>query len=194
MVNESRVLVAYGTKHGATEEIARAIARALTAAHLDVDLRPAGRVGSLDPYRTVVLGSAVYAGRWRRDAMHLLRRPELGEREVWLFSSGPVGEDSGDPQGQESFTKPRRVKEFAERHGMREPVVFGGMVDEDAGFIRKRMARKTPPELRDRRDWQQIDAWARSIAATLQGATGIPAAGGNAPLPVGLETTPRVPS
>ncbi len=46
-------------------------------------------------------------------------------------------------------------------------VLFGGKVDEDAGFIRKRMARKIPPELRDRRDWEQIEGWAGSIAAAL---------------------------
>ena len=41
------------------------------------------------------------------------------------------------------------------------------MIADDAGFIRKKMARNIPPELRDRRDWRQIDAWARSIAAAL---------------------------
>ena len=39
--------------------------------------------------------------------------------------------------------------------------VFGGMVADDAGFIRKKMARNIPPGLRDRRDWQQIEAWAQ---------------------------------
>jgi hypothetical protein len=37
-----------------------------------------------------------------------------------------------------------------------------------AGFIGKRMARK-PAELRDRRDWPAIQAWARTIAAALAG-------------------------
>jgi hypothetical protein len=33
--------------------------------------------------------------------------------------------------------------------------------------MRKRMARSMPAELRDRRDWRLIEAWARSIAAAL---------------------------
>jgi hypothetical protein len=43
------------------------------------------------------------------------------------------------------------------------------LVADDAGFIRKKMARTIPPELRDRRDWGEIDAWARTIAAALSG-------------------------
>jgi hypothetical protein len=88
---------------------------------------------------------------------------------VWLFSSGPVGEDKGDPEQLERFTRPPRVQQIAERIGVHEHVVFGGMVAEDAGFIRKKIARKIPPELRDRRDWDAIDAWGRTIAATLSG-------------------------
>ncbi len=103
------MLVAYGTKHGATAEIAEAIARALSAAGWEVDVQRARRVRSLERYRAVVLGSAVYTGRWRRDALRLLQRSGLGEREVWLFSSGPVGEDKGDPEQLERWTKPPRV-------------------------------------------------------------------------------------
>ncbi len=169
MIERDRVLVAYGTKHGATGEIAEAIGRALSAAGFDVDVQQARRVRSLGSYRAVVLGSAVYAGRWRRAALRLLSRRELRERDVWLFSSGPVGEDKGDPEKLERLTRPRRVQETAEAIGVREHVVFGGMVAEDAGFIRKKIARNTAPELRDRRDWHEIDAWAHTISATLSG-------------------------
>jgi menaquinone-dependent protoporphyrinogen oxidase len=164
---EDRVLVAYGTKHGATGEIAEAIAKALRSAGLEVDLQRARRVRSVEPYRAVVLGSAVYAGRWRRDASRLLRRSGLRERDVWLFSSGPVGESKGDPEQFERMTRPPRVQRIAADIRAHEHVVFGGMVDEDAGFIRKKMARRIPPELRDLRDWDAIETWAMSIAATL---------------------------
>jgi menaquinone-dependent protoporphyrinogen oxidase len=162
-----RVLVAYGTKHGATRAIAEAIGKTLSAAGLEVDVQQARRVGSIERYRAVVLGSAVYARRWRADALRLLRRSELGERDVWLFSSGPVGESKGDPEQLERLTKPKRVQQIAAEIGAREHVVFGGMVAEDAGFIRRKMARRIPPELRDLRDWDVIETWARSIAVTL---------------------------
>jgi menaquinone-dependent protoporphyrinogen oxidase len=98
MSDRDEVLVAYGTKRGATAEIAEAVGKTLRRAGLTVDVQPARRVRSLERYRAVVLGSALYAGRWRRDALRLLRRPELRDRDVWLFSSGTVGEDKRDPE------------------------------------------------------------------------------------------------
>jgi menaquinone-dependent protoporphyrinogen oxidase len=162
-----RVLVAYGTKHGATAEIAAAIGDALRVAGFEVDVRRARTVRSPAAYRAVILGSAVYAGRWRRDAMRLLRRPELKDRDVWLFSSGPVGEEKGDPDEAERWTRPPKVSDLGTRIGAHGHVVFGGKIDEEAGFMRRRMARGIPPELRDRRDWDQIEAWGRAIAARL---------------------------
>jgi len=165
-----RVLVAYGTKFGSTAEIAEAIGTALRVAGLQVDVRRAREVRSLDPYRAVVLGSAVYMARWRRDAMRLLRRRrgELAQREVWLFSSGPVGEDTGSPEQRERWTRPKRVQRLAGEIGAHEHVVFGGRVSDDAGgFMRKKMAKNTSPELRDRRDWDAIEDWAQKIAVAL---------------------------
>lgn len=167
MAPTDRVLVAYGTKHGATAEIAEAIGASLRTAGLEVDVRRARAVRSLGSYRAVILGSAVYAGRWRRDALRLLRRPQMKDRDVWLFSSGPVGEDKGDPAEVERWTKPKKVRDLEAAVGAHGHVVFGGKVDTESGFMRKRMARGMPPELRDRRDWDQIEAWARSIAAHL---------------------------
>ena len=166
----ARVLVAYGTRYGATAEIAEAIGRTLQEAGLEVDVRRAGAVRSLEPYRAVVLGSAVYAGRWRWDALRLLRRPELRYRAVWLFSSGPVGEGSADA-GADRWVRPQRVERLASSIGARDHTVFGGAVDTDAGFMRKRMARNIAAEQRDCRDWERIEAWARAIATALGGRT-----------------------
>jgi menaquinone-dependent protoporphyrinogen oxidase len=148
-----RVLVAYGSKYGSTPEIANAIATTLRVAGLEVDVRRAREVRSLDRYRVVVLGSAVYMARWRRDAMRLLRRRrELGEREVWLFSSGPLGEDKDEPAEQrDRWTKPKRVEQLAAQDMANEHVVFGGRISDDAGFLRKRMAKNIPPSARPAR-------------------------------------------
>jgi hypothetical protein len=59
------------------------------------------------------------------------------------------------------------MQEIAADIGAREHVLFGGIVAEDARFIRKKMARKISPELRGLRDGGAIEAWAAAIAATL---------------------------
>ncbi|MBK9178748.1 MAG: flavodoxin [Acidimicrobiales bacterium] len=166
-----RVLVAYGSKYGATAEIAEAIGAALKANGLEVDVKRARSARSLAGYWAAVVGSAVYAGHWRGDALRFLgdHRDWLAQHPVWLFSSGPVGEDDEDADVDETerWTKPKKVQQLAAEIGARDHVVFGGRVDEERGFIRKRMARNMPEATRDRRDWDEIAAWAAGIAAVL---------------------------
>jgi menaquinone-dependent protoporphyrinogen oxidase len=123
---------------------------------------------SLEPYDAVVLGSAVYIKRWRGGARRFLRRhaKEVAQRPFWVFSSGPVGEPKGDPNP--AWLEPPRIIERVERLGAREHVVFGGRMPVNPGSPTARaMVKNCPPEYRDRRDWDEINAWAAGIAAEL---------------------------
>src|SRR3954452_10566893 len=108
--HDRRVLVAYASEHGSTREIAERIARTLGDDGMNVELRDASDVEDLAGYDAVVVGSAVYMGRWRGSAKRLVKRHEreLAERDPWLFSSGPVGEPpaEGDERAYR-FTHPR---------------------------------------------------------------------------------------
>jgi menaquinone-dependent protoporphyrinogen oxidase len=167
----NRVLVAYGSKHGSTAEIAERIGATLEAQGLEADVRQARTVRSLDPYPAVVVGSAVYMGRWRRDALRLLRRQKaaLVERDVWLFGSGPVGDDDQrEGEDADRWIRPPKVQRLADEIGAHAHAVFGGVVSEDeGGFMRRNMAKNMAPEVRDRRDWDEIETWAKGIAAAL---------------------------
>ena len=125
-----KILVAYGSKYGATAEIAEKIGEVLTAAGLTVDVLPAERVADLAPYRAVVLGSAVYAGHWQKEAVHLLEGQEaaLAQRPVWLFSSGPTSE--GDPvEVMDGWRFPEAQQPIADRIHPRDITVFPGKID-----------------------------------------------------------------
>ena len=63
-----RVLVTSATKHGATGEIAQAIADTLRDQGLDPTVLEPEQVDTVDGYDAVVLGSAVYAGHWLKPA------------------------------------------------------------------------------------------------------------------------------
>lgn len=165
----THVLVAYASKNGSTAEIAEAIAQALRQAGQTVDCVDAGQVESLEPYDAVVLGSAVYVRHWRRDARRFLRRheEELSGRPFWVFSSGPVGEPTQD--ADPSWLEPPKIVEQVERLGAREHVVFGGRVPtEPHGFTARAMVKNCAPEYRDRRDWDEVDGWAATIAGALE--------------------------
>ena len=109
-------------------EIARAIADELRERNLDVDCVEV-EVASLGVFDAVILGSAVYAGRWRSEARHFLKkhRDTLSKVPFWIFSSGPVGEKAHeDFEKNSKWLEPHHVLELAESAGMRGHVVFGG--------------------------------------------------------------------
>ena len=167
------VLVAFASKHGATEEIAERVAEELRRCGIDVDLRPADAVREVEGYEAIVLGSAVYMGRWRPEARELLRRAArtLAERDLWLFSSGPVGKAAADP----AKATPPGVAKVVARLRARDHMVFGGRVpDEPQGPVARAVVRKFPADQsRDSRDWEVIGRWARGIAAAVR--TEVPA-------------------
>lgn len=167
---DTKVLVAYASKHGATAEIAEKIGQALREAGLDTEVLPADRVTGLGPYRAVVLGSAMYVGRWQKEASRFLEHNEkaLAERPVWIFSSGPTGE--GDPVELSSgWIFPKGLQPIADRIKPRDITIFHGSLDiTKLGFLEKQMIKGVKAPVGDFRDWQAITSWAKAIAEALQ--------------------------
>jgi menaquinone-dependent protoporphyrinogen oxidase len=170
-----RVLVAYATKYGATEGIAERIGETLGRSGLDVDVRP---VKEADPvgYDAFVVGSAAYAGHWRKEARKFVQHhhDELDTHPVWLFSSGPLGTETEDEKGRDVrvAATPKDVAGLAESLHAKGHRVFFGALDPDAlkgpeGLMAKLPGgRKMLPE-GDFRDWDEIDGWAQEIGREL---------------------------
>lgn len=166
-----RVLVAYASRNGSTAEIAQRIADELRHEGLDVDCSEADAVASLDGYGAVILGSAVYARRWRPAARRFVRRHRrvLPGLPWWVFSSGPVGEPKPNDARAASWLEPPRTMARVERLGARAHVVFGGRVPvQPRTFIERAMVRNTPERFADRRDWDEIARWASDVAGQLR--------------------------
>ena len=166
---EARVLVAYASKYGSTQDIAEAIGRSLREEGLAVDVARCKDVRDLAPYTAVVVGSAVYVGRWRREAADFLRQaePQLAKVPVWLFSSGPTGEGEAE-ELMHGWHFPSALQSVADRIGPRDIAVFHGKLDRsrlkafDAFIVRNVKA-----PLGDFRDLDVVATWARSIASEL---------------------------
>lgn len=163
MTSPPSVLVAYGTRRGGTQGIAEAIAGGLRAEGLDVDCARAQDVDDLASYDAVVLGGALYFGRWVHEARRFARRHRaaLRARPVWLFSSGPLD----DSAQVEDLPAVHGVAATLQRLGARGHATFGGRLEVDAsGFLASAMARK---QAGDWRSWPRIAEWARAIASEL---------------------------
>ena len=152
------ILVAYGTKHGSTREVAEVVAAELRARGLEVDLLPAEQVGPVDAYDGVVIGGALYSGRWHPQAKRLLlaEQDELASCPVAIFAMGPRTMDISDVsdsrrQLDRALAKAPAVKPV-------DVAIFGGVVQPRAlRFPLNRMPAS------DARDWDGIRGWAAGL-------------------------------
>ena len=172
------VLVAYASRHGATQGIAERIAETLRAAGLKAEARAAASVRSLAGFDAFVIGSAAYMFHWETEAASFVRRhqAEIAAKPSWLFSSGPLGTEPLDDKGRDQKVAaiPKEIPELVEAVHARDHHVFFGAYERD----RKRIglaerlvalmpaARDALPE-GDFRDWPEIEAWAVEIAREL---------------------------
>jgi menaquinone-dependent protoporphyrinogen IX oxidase len=180
MSSVPRVLVVVASKHGSTREIARSLVRRLAAPPADggsgltAVTHPADQRPDPTPFDAVVLGSAVYAGRWLEDAREYASHhaEALRARPVWLFSSGPIGDPPFPPDD------PYDAAPMAAITGARAHRVFPGRLDTSLlTFGERAMVTAMRAPLGDFRDWDAVEAWADEIAASLTG-TPVPVAEG----------------
>lgn len=160
----SRVLIAYGTRAGTTAGIAEDIADTLREDGFDVELRPAAEVVSVGPYDAVVLGGAVHANRWHRDARRFAARlaAQLRSRPVWMFSSGPSAGDGGSAR----VPPVRGARRAMNRTGARQHVTFALPARPRARLFGRPAPVRDPSG--DARDTGQVRSWARHIASDLR--------------------------
>jgi menaquinone-dependent protoporphyrinogen oxidase len=153
------LLVVYATKRESTHEVAEAVAARLRELDHEVDVRPAADVTSLSSYSAVVIGGALYTGRWHHDARHFLssHRDALTQLPVAVFAMGPRTTEEADVEASRKQLDAALAKE-----PQLEPIsvaIFGGVIDPTKLRFPFRKMGAT-----DARDWIVIRAWADAVA------------------------------
>ena len=168
------VLVAYVTRYGSTKGIAERIAAVMRDAGVRVRLRSADEDLAAGAYDAVVFGSPVFDQRWlpAGDAFVARNRQALAQHPVWLFSVGTFG-DRKRVVGRLMRREPKNIGEVLGAIGPREYRVFAGVIERSQWPAPSRLLyHLLGGRLGDHRDWTDIDAWARAIAAQLGVDTG----------------------
>lgn len=171
-----KVLVAYESKYGATEGIAERIGEALRKRGLEADVSRCSSLRDISGYDAYVVGSAAYAFNWRKAARKFVERnaDELAAHPTWLFSSGPLGTESVDKEGNDVLkgAEPKQFTDYADLVHPKGMQVFRGAYHHDKIRGGDRIIAWMPairdimPE-GDFREWDAIDDWANSIADDL---------------------------
>lgn len=164
------VLVTYASKHGATAEIAQTIARVMRQFDLEVTSHRIEQVNKdISNYDALVLGSAVYFGDWLEEARIFIKQHQqtLAHIPVWLFASGPTGEDDAFALVNGTVI-PDSIRESVDFIQPREVKIFHGKIDlrrlpgDERQIIK---AARVPRG--DFRDWDEIKQWAMGISRAL---------------------------
>ena len=168
----TQVLVAYCTRSGSTAEVAEAIGQKVREAGLAVEVKAIAEVEAIAPGTQVVLGTAIYIGRFPKEFHQFLTRfeTELAKVRPWVFVLGPTEKE----RKQFAAAEEQARKELS-RHASLHPAdmrVLGGKFDPahlklafPMSLIMKvpgNPLRKLP--VTDIRDWEWIQRWAQAIA------------------------------
>lgn len=158
-----QVLIVTASRHGATTEIADAIAKRLAErGHEASVVDPSGaRLAGVD---AVIVGSAVYIGSWLKPARRFVEdhAAELSRVPNWLFSSGPL-----DGADAESLPQ-NKIETLMKRTNALGHEVFSGRLDAGMlGTSERLITRAVHAPEGDFRDWERIAAWADEVADTL---------------------------
>ncbi len=170
----TKVLVAYASKYGSTQEVAQSIAATLSERGLSVDVQPVRKVPTLDGYSAVVLGAPFYFGLWHKGALNFLTRNEnaLAQRPVAIFALGPTQADEIERPDTRS-----QLDNALAKFPWLTPIaleMFGGKYDPAKLDLPDRLIASLPASPQhgmpasDVRDWTAIRAWADDLAAQLQ--------------------------
>lgn len=164
------VLVAYVTRHGATQEIAETVAASLREGGLEVDVQPAKTVRSLAGYGAVVLGAPLYMFHLHRDARRFLsrHRRDLMERPVAIFAGGPFGVGEGNEWEEVRASLDKELARFPWLSPVAVEVVGGKFDPDELRFPYSWLPALKQIPAADLRDWEAIRAWARGLATQLQ--------------------------
>ena len=167
-----RILVAYATAAGSTAGVAEAVGQTLGGDDGAVDVLEAKGVKDLSPYRAVVVGSGIRAGRPLRDAVAFVERHQaaLSRVPVAVFVVCMTMKDDTEENRCEVEAYVERLRAKAPQV---EPVgvgLFAGKMEFEAlPFLLRPIIKAMNSEEGDFRDWDAIRDWAASVRPALLG-------------------------
>jgi len=179
---KEKVLVAYASQYGSTQEVAEAIAATLRESNLAVDLQPMRKVKSLAGYGAIVLGAPIYMGLLHKDMQSFLalNQEALTQQQPAIYVLGPLSIDEKELQESRAMLD----KELAKFPWLAPLAVemFGGKYNPARLNLPHRLIASLPASplhgmpAKDLRNWAAIQNWAKSLVMKFQMASLAPPA------------------
>ncbi|MGB5912524.1 MAG: flavodoxin domain-containing protein [Promethearchaeia archaeon] len=181
-----KILIAYGTRYGATASTVEEIAKVLQGEGFEVEVvnLKEEKVKDITKFEVVIIGSGMRMEMWTSKAKAFLKKfsSELKKKKVAIFvSSGgrALIEHKGEYDEIKRITK-KYLEDKASKYGL-NPIsmtMFGGVWDynqmskiyrkfldaEKENFVAAGI-KETEPGVYDTRNWDNIRKWAKELAS-----------------------------
>lgn len=148
----SKTLIVYGTRYGATAEVASEIANILRDEfkfNVDVVNLKDKKIKDLSDYDNIIIGSGIKMNRWVSAAKRFLKSNFKGKKFAVFVCSRRAGE-----RDLYNYASDKYISKVLEKHSKFKPVAsqaFGGRKPLGNG------------EFYDNRDWEKIRNWAKKV-------------------------------
>ena len=160
---KNRVLVAYATYAGSTQETAVELGKILGERGFAADVMPVLESPPVEDYQFVLIGSAIHGSRWLSEALEFVEANQsaLNHVPVALFSmclAGLARDEAALASSRDTFYGPVRALITPV-----DEVLFAGKVDRRgvALGLPRWLARFFPTL--DFRNWNKIRSWAQTV-------------------------------
>lgn len=161
-----KILIAYGTRYGATPEAAAVIAKILEKEfNFKVEiytLKKGRKMPDITEFDHVIIGSGISQGKWVSYAEEFLDN-DFDDKKVAVFvSSGLAGTKTHYDEARKTY-----LEDVINKHNLKPVTMeaFGGRIP--LRMIPKihylRILQRLPEFQRDNRDWNKIEEWARTV-------------------------------
>ena len=187
-MEKKKVLIAYGTRYGATTGTAEEIAKVLREEGFEVKVvnLKKEKVKDISEYDLVIIGSGMKMDMWTSKTKSFLKKfsSELNKKKVAIFvSSGAraLMEYKGENEEISRITK-KYLEDKASKHYL-NPIamtMFGGIWDYNqmgkiySKFLDSEIDNYIPagfkeiePGVYDSRNWDEIRKWAKDLASKI---------------------------
>ena len=163
---DKRILVAYASEYGSTAGVAEAIGKELCNKGAGVDVRLVKKVTDRSAYRSVIVGSPIFRGKWMSETVKFLKENSeiLSKVPVAYFVVCMTMQKQTEESRQKALSYLDPVRRSVPQVKPVQVGLFAGALHYDklSWITRKIVQSKGSPE-GDFRDWDAIRAWAAHL-------------------------------
>lgn len=161
-IMKKKVLVTYASKYGSTGGVADAIGKELCSKGMAVDVMLIKNVRDVSSYQAVVIGSAIYMGKWMSEALDFIKKNKDSLRKVpvaYFLVCMNLSRPTQEKQAEVLSYMDAVLKAVPEIKPVGMGTFAGALDYNNLSWLNKKILKSKGTPEGDFRDWNAIRSW-----------------------------------